>query len=388
MRRLSVLPAALTAAAFAYTNSAAAAAPEAPLAPINTSLLQGNPGAPISIDDVLLVPSASAGQKGAAFEWADGNHVQAYVLWDKFFAAAQYTPTSSETLRLHFADDSYDTVVSPTAQTIASFGYMTPGLGLGLSLAYRDSSIEDVQTNQDSKYYKFSQVKLFASVSNSAMDIYGSLVWAKPTVNDWAAYEGDNGQYYLRTDSVMLQLGARHAPAAGAEGLAWNGNVSLGYDYYRLSGSDANKGEYTWLANVFGQVGYVFFVDGINFLPGSDVYVDYANGKSNPDYGFVVGVAPNLAISVPLFEHWTLAGGAKYHVEQTLIDGTAGKASSFADHGLITNTTGNVGLRYARDRWAVEAQVANSFLSNGPYIASGNQTTGMLASFGFTVNLK
>jgi len=386
LRRLSVLPAALTVAALAYTNSSAAAAPEAPLAPINTSLLQGNPAAPTSIDDVLLVPSASAGQKGAAFEWADGNHAQAYVLWNKFFAAAQYIPTT-DSLVEYDTNGQKHAVSVPTAQTIASFGYMTPGFGLGLSLAYRDSSAEDVQTNQQSEYYKFSQVKLFASVSNSAMDIYGSLVWAKPSLNDWEAIDGDNGQYYLRTDSVMLQLGARHAPATGAEGLAWNGNVSLGYDYYRRSGSDSNKGVYTWLVKAFGQVGYAFFVEDINFLPGADVYVNYLNGKADPDYNLTVGVAPNVAVSVPLFEHWTLKGGAKFYAEQTLIDSYPGKASVFNDHGLIANTTGNVGLRYARDRWAAEAGVSNGFLNRGPNFVSG-ASGDLLYSFGFTVNLK
>ena len=372
MRRLPLLSVTFAFAAFAYSNSAAAAAPEAPLAPVNTSLLQGNPAAPTSIDDVLLVPSASAGQKAAAFEWADGNNTQAYVLWNNIFAAAQYTPGKSDS--------------AAQAQTAASFGVATPGFGVGITLAYRDYTTDSVNANKANTYYKFSQVKLFASASTPALDVYGSLVWAKPTNNYWAENDGDNGQYYTRTDSVMLQVGARHAPAAGAQGLAWNANLSAGYEYYRIS--NYNKGNYLWLASLYGQVGYAFFVDGINFLPGLDVYLGYANGKDDPDYGFVVGAAPSLAISVPVFEHWTLVGGAKYNVYQTLIDEAAGSSSAYYDQGLITNTTGSLGLRYVRDRWAIEAQVANTFLSNGPYIVSGASTTGLLASLGFTVNLK
>lgn len=383
MRRLSVLPVALTAAALAYTNSSAAAAPEAPLAPINTSLLQGNPAAPTSIDDVLLVPSASAGQKGAAFEWADKSHTQAYVLWDKFFAAAQYTPVTR--------NDS-------AAQTIASFGYMSPGFGVGVSLAYRDHLTEDVDANKTITAQEFSQAKVFASVGTSALDLYGSLVWADPKANVYADYDN---KYLNRADSLALQVGVRHAPVAGAEGFAWNANVTPAVKYVRDAGS---KGEYIWLFAANAQIGYVFQVDGIQFLPGVDGFLDYENGKGytvnvindslfgltgdSPDYAGVIGLAPSLAISVPLFEHWTLAGGAKYSVYQTLVDRLAGSPSHFDDDALISNATGSLGLRYARDRWAAEAQIANAFLSNGPQFISGTTTSGLMASFGFTVNLK
>jgi hypothetical protein len=378
VKRIFVLS--LTAGAM-LAQAATAASETAPLAPVNTSLLQGHPGAPNSIDDVLLAPSASAGQKGAAFEWADGNHTQAYILWDKFFAAAEYTPAP----RTESIANDGDTVTMPTAQTRASFGYMTPGLGFGLSLAYRDSTMEDVQSNKDAVTLKFSQIKLFASAGISGMDVYGSLLWAKPTMNWWHEPSGKDGSYVIRTDSVMLQVGARKAPAVGADGLAWNANASLGYDYYRVAGAD---GDYIWLAQLQGQFGYVANVDGITFLPGADLYFDYANGKADPDYAFAVGVAPKVAVSVPLFEHWTLMGGARYALEQTLVDNVQGSPSAFADHGLISNTTGSVGLRYARDRWALEGQLANAFLSNGPQFISGATTSGLVASLGVTVNLK
>lgn len=372
MRRLSALSVALATTALTYTNSAAAAAPEAPLAPVNTSLLQGNPGAPNSIDDVLLVPSASAGQKGAAFEWADENHVQAYVLWNNFFAAAQYTPGG-------YADTTDSLARTDlSAQAIASFGYMTPSFGIGLALAYRDTTHENTDASGTTAYRQFSQAKLFGSVSTGAMDIYGSLLWAKPYDND---YSLKSEKYTSRSDSLMLQAGARHAPAAGSEGLAWNGNVTAGFDYRRgVNGT-------IWYAQLYGQVGYVFFTDGINFLPGVDVDLATANAKGTPDYKYVVAAAPYLAITVPLFEHWTLAGGAKYRVEQTLDDETKGDPSTFDDHGLITNTTGNVGLRYARDRWAAEAGISNGFLNRGPNFVSG-ASGDLLYSFGFTVNLK
>lgn len=375
MRRLSALSAALTATALAYTNSAAAAvAPEAPLAPINTSLLQWHPGAPISIDDVLLAPSASAGQKGAAFEWANANNVQAYVLWDKFFAAAEYAPGSNTAGE------------APLAETRASFGVMTPGLGLGLSLAYRDSTVDDSDSTvpKSSHHYTFSQARLFGSVGIQGMDLYGSLVWAKypkATVTS-----GDN--VTDRYDSVMLQVGARQAPTVGAEGLAWNVYVTPGFLYQRNHSSDT-AGNYTWLLNLDGQLGYVFQVDGIEFLPGVDAYWHHKNAVS-PDYLNTFGVSPYAAISVPLFEHWTLKGGARFRAEQTFNDYKKGNNTSYADEGIISNTVGSVGLRYARDRWALEGQLANGFLAGGPYFISGNDNnkSDLVASLGFTVNLK
>lgn len=373
MRRLSALPAALTVAAFAYTNSAAAAAaPEAPLAPVNTSLLQGHPGAPTSIDDVILAPSASAGQKGAAFEWADGNHTQAYVLWDKFFAAAEYAPGSNTSGE------------APLAETRASLGVMTPGLGLGLSLAYRDSTIDDSVANKSSHHYAFSQARLFGSTGFQGMDLYGSLVWAKyprATVTS-----GDD--VTERYDSVMLQVGVRRAPAVGAEGLAWNAYVTPGFLYQRTN-AIGDDGNYTWLLNLDGQLGYVFLVDGIEFLPGVDAYWHHKNAV-RPDYLNTFGVSPYAAVSVPLFEHWTLKGGARFRAEQTFNDYKKGDNTSYADQGIISNTFGSVGLRYARDRWALEGQLANGFLAGGPYFISGNDNnkSDLVASLGFTVNLK
>lgn len=371
MRRLSVLPAALTAAAFAYTNSAAAAAPEAPLAsaaavpaaplaPVNSVLLQGHPGAPNSIDDVLLVPSASAGQKGASFEWSKGSSTNAYVLWDKYFAAAQHISSSDS-----------------AAQTLVSVGYMTPSIGFGAAAAYSDAYIENEEGNGASAYAKLSQIKLFGSMSMLSSDLYASLLWAKPTIN---TYSYVSNSYVTRTDSVMLQVGMRHAPAAGTEGFAWNGNVSTGFDYRRGDNGTV------YYASLYGQAGYVFFTDGINFLPGVDVLLGAANAKGNPDFRYVVGAVPYLAISVPLVEHWTLAGGAKFAVEQTIDDEVVGTPSYLKDNCLITNTIGNVGIRYERARWAFEAQIANEMLSNpADQFAQERQ---LFYSMGFTVNLK
>ena len=103
----------------------AAAGSEAPLAPLSTGLLQNHPGAPTGIDDVLLVPSASAGQKAAGFQWSNPATGEAYVLWNNLFAAAQYTGGAGN-----------------AARTLASFGFMTPAFGLGFSVAIRDTMLE------------------------------------------------------------------------------------------------------------------------------------------------------------------------------------------------------------------------------------------------------
>lgn len=341
----------------------------APLAPVSTQLLQNHPGAPLSIDDVLLVPSASAGQKGVAFQWANGNNTEAYILWDKYFAAAQYTGGADS-----------------AAKTIASFGLMNPVFGAGLAFAYADHYTEPTSTNPNrTVHQELSQAKLFGSTGWEGKDVYASLLWEKPTPNlatDPSAPADE------RSDSVLLSVGMRKYPATGVEGLAWNGMFNTGYKYGRNDGAAVANGETVFLAGLGGQVGYVFISNGIQFLPGVDGFVNYANGVANPDYRIGFGASPYAAIILPLYEHWTLKGGARYVVEQTIADSAQGKPSRFNDNAMISNTQGSVGLRYEHSRWAVETQIGNGILSSGPYMISGTPAGNLFASLALTVNLK
>jgi len=369
---LAVHAAPATAATTAPAPAATYAAPatdEAPLAPVSTQLLQNHPGAPLSIDDVLLVPSASAGQKGVAFQWADGNNTQAYILWDKYFAAAQYTGGADS-----------------AAKTIASFGLMNPDWGAGLAFAYADHYTEPTTTNPNRTVrQEFSQAKLFGSTGWEGKDVYASLLWEKPTPN---VTTDPSAPTDVQSDSVLLSVGIRKYPATGVEGLAWNGMFNTGYKYGRNDGAAVAGGETVFLASLGGQVGYVFISNGIQFLPGVDAFVNYKNGVANPDYLIGFGASPYAAIILPLYEHWTLKGGARYVVEQTVADYAQGKPSLFNDDAMITNTQGSVGLRYEHSRWAVEAQVGNGILSSGPYLISGTPAGNLFASLALTVNLK
>ena len=304
---------------------AATSSEAAPLAPVTSTLLQGNPGAPVGIDDVLLVPHASAGQKAAAFEWASANNTQAYVIWNKIFAAAQYAGGSA----------------ASGAQTIASFGYTSPAWGAGASFAYRDNYYENEAGDDSTTYHKFSQVKLFGSFDLGGKDFYASLQWKKPASH--AVYDIDDETYSgTRADSVLLTAGLRKYPAANVEGLAWNANVSAGYLYDRSF--DGQKNATTLITNLNGQLGYVLITDGITLLPGVDALVWYANGPANQsvvdniDYSLSFGVSPNLSIILPLFEHWTLLGGARYYAVQSIVDSDPGKSSTFDNSALITNS--------------------------------------------------
>jgi len=344
------------------------------LAPVAASLMQGNAAAPVSIDDVLLVPHASAGQKAVGFEWADANGSQGYILWDKFFAAA--TKLSAGT-------------TDTTAQTLASFGYMTPAFGAGLSLGYRELRQETTTNIRANSYYALSQIKLFGSAPLGANDLYGSLVWAKGSLTTvWvdAPNVPSFPKTYQRSDSLSLNAGLRHGPAAGQEGLGWNLTGTIGQNYVRVAGS---KEESQYIFKVLGQVGQAYVIDGITFLPGADVFYNHANGKGTEfdDYDNEFGIAPNASITVPVFEHWTLRGGLKYAAYTTINDGVQGDNSAFQDWALISQTTGNFGVRYARDRWAAEAGVSNGFLNRGPYFVSGANGD-LFYTLGFTVNLK
>ncbi|MEK7391306.1 MAG: hypothetical protein AAB214_01965 [Fibrobacterota bacterium] len=366
-------PVSYAAAPVSYAPAAATTeAASAPLAPISGRLLQLHPGAPVGVEDVLLVPSSSAGQKAVAFEWADSSQTQAYVLWNNIFAAAQITGGAA-------AD----------AQTIASFGYMTPAFGAGLSIATRDTSWETVQSVKTTETRALTQLKLFGSATLPSMDVYGSIQRVLK-----AAYTvADNGDVTVhpapRHEQFLAQVGARQYPAANAEGLAWNATVTGGLDYNRTAVGQKNLS--TLIAYLDGQVGYVFISEGITFLPGLDAYLHYSNGPRSPDYSLVGNVSPYAAVLLPLFDHWVLKGGARYAFEQTLIDNQQGDPSVFNDHQLITGTSGNFGVRYERKRWAVEAQLGNKLLTKGPAIISGNDGTdayNLFASLGLTVNLK
>lgn len=377
MKRLTLLPLA-AAVAFAQTKPAAevgATGPEAPLAPVVTNLLQSHPGAPTSIDYVLLVPHASAGQKAATFEWATQNQVQAFVLWDKYFAAAQYSGAAA-----------------PSAQTLASFGYMSQAFGAGLKMRYSDSTLESTENEKAQHYYALNSIELFGSIPFGGKDLYAALSWVKPSTNSWydnSAVAPEQDPYTLpRTDEVNLNVGLRKYPAPGAEGSAWNAQLLTSYQYGRFQRGGDSVVATAWEATLYGQYGHVFLVDGISFFPGVDGWVNHYNAKS-PDYLNTIAVSPNVSVIVPLFERWTLMGGARYTLSQTLDDGAAGKHSEFANAFTTSGTSGSVGLRYVRGRWAVDAAVENSFLSSGPYFLSGQSpSAGMLARLGFSVNLK
>ncbi|HXP91435.1 MAG TPA: hypothetical protein VN931_10960 [Fibrobacteria bacterium] len=348
---------------------------EAPLAPINMQLLQNHPGAPTGIEDVLLVPSANAGQQAVGFQWVDGANSDAYVLWKNYFAAAQYTGATA-------AND---------AQTIASFGLMNPVWGAGLSLAYAQTYTEPVATKPNvTTYEALSQAKLFGSTGWEGKDVYASLLWKKPTTNVETEPLVGSTVTTPRTDSVILSAGIRKYPPVGVEGLAWSGNAALGYYYDRTPAVAPAVGsnQTIWEASLYGQLGYVFVTDGIEFLPGIDALLNYANGVNAPDYGYQYGVSPYVAIILPIFEHWTLDGGARYYVQQTVMDVYPGKPSVFEDNASISTTQGSVGLRYTHNRWALEGSVANGFLVNGPYLLSGTATGGLIGSLALTVNLK
>lgn len=127
----------------------------------------------------------------------------------------------------------------------------------------------------------------------------------------------------------------------------------------------------------------------ITFLPGVDAYWYHSNAKANYDYANTYGLRPNASVTVPVAEHWTLRGGVSYNWYATLSDATQGDPSSFDDVSEIDGTSGSFGLRYGRDRWAVEAQVSNGFLASGPYMISGQSPKdNFLARLGFSVNLK
>jgi len=355
-------------AAFAAAPAAEANGDAAPLAPLSSTLLQGHPAAPTGIDDVLLVPSASAGQKAVGFQYYAPGAGEGYVIWKNIFAAAQYTAATAAT----------------DAQTIASFGVALPSFGAGLSIATRDTTNESAADVKATTTRALTQLKLFGSLPlGRNTDGYFSI--GRFLQEDYLVT--DNGSTTIRGvprhERYLLQAGMRKYPATGAEGLGWNVVTTDGFDYDRAFAGQKN--DMVLLANVLGQVGYAFVTDGVNFFPGVDVALNYSNGNgvtgayTHPDYALAFDLSPYAALLVPMSEHVTFKGGARYTFEQTLVDNAKGDPSVFTDHQLIGGLTGNVGLRYEYKRGAIEAMVGNGIVGG---------TGGFFASVALTANLK
>lgn len=394
------MPVASTYTAEPTPATAPEAASTAPFAPVTDGLLQNNPAGQGSISSVLSIPHRWAEKRVAVFQWsgdaASNGSGLAYGTMDNIFAGFQVNNGRGD----------------------ITGGYTTPGWAAGLKVNFgkvwlntSDSIDGTFQANQEySATYKADGFELLGSYNMDPYHLYGALVWRTiETSESWqeaAATPGERDSYSNRYDSVGIRLGAR--TYVTGEGLAWRAGMSYFQRYLRPSGSDLAPADSEFeVAEVHdfaltGDVGYRYATAGNSmFTVGLNSAFRTTNGKpedvdslvsvhDNVDYVWTLSTRPNVGILLPIFERWTLLGGAGVDVVYSSGDGVKGEDEAVISSLTTTAPTGSVGVRYAKEIWAVQAQVSNSYLSSGPYFMSGQgaSSPNMLAQFGLTVNLK
>lgn len=378
----------------------------APYAPVTDALLQNNPAAQGSLSSVLSIPHRWADKRVAVFQWSGARNVLAYGTMDRYFAG--------------FSTDS-------TRGTLTG-GYTTPDWAVGLAVNFGKQWANATDTlngtyvvnNEQSKTLVADGFAILGSYKLDDIHLWGKASW-QTIANDssWTDTSMVNGAvkritFSNRFDRIGVTLGAR-TYVVGEEGFAWRTSVGIFDNYLRPSGTALapadseyeNSDVYDFV--VKGEAGYRFAAPGksqltvglntqFNMTNGqpSDVIEPTVNRLDSVDYVYAISLRPNASLLLPLNERWVLLGGAGLEVAYGAIDYFVGDDEGKLSYLTSAAPTGNVGLRYAKDIWAVEAQVGSNFLTNGPYFLSGtpsgdpaNQAgAGVLAQFALTVNLK
>lgn len=386
-----------------YMEPAPAPAPaavgNAPYAPVTDALLQNNPAAQGSISSVLSIPHRWAEKRVAVFQWSgdarSSNSGLAYGAFDNYFAGFQMNNSRGD----------------------FTGGYTTPDWAAGLKVnfgkiwvATSDSIGGAFQGNQESQYtFAADGIELIGSYKMDPYHISGALVWRTiETSSSWqtgTATPGERRDFSNRYDSIGIRLGVR-TYVTEKEGFAWRVGMNAFERYLRPSGSEIPAADSNYEKtevydfSLTGDIGYRYATAGNSqFSVGLNSAFRTTNGypdSLNPatgahdevDYVWTLSTRPNIGILLPIFERWTLLGGAGLDFQYTSSDDIKGEDERKVSVLTTTAPTGSVGLRYAKDIWAVQAQVSNSYLSAGPFIMSGNTTPAVLAQFGLTVNLK
>lgn len=392
------------------TEPAVVAAPtnSAPYAPVTDALLQNNPAAQGSISSVLTIPHRWAEKRVAVFQWSgDAGSTKsglAYGTMDNIFAGFQAGSQRGD----------------------FTAGYTTPLWAAGAKINFgkrwrttSDSLDGDFEANQESKQtYAADGFEVLGSYNMDPYHLSAAFVWRTiAQSNSWqtaAGTPGDRNSYSNRYDSIGIKLGAR-TYVTEKEGFAWRVGLTAFERLLRPSGSEGTIGGGK-VANAFdttyektevydlgltGDIGYRFATAGNSqFTVGLNSAFSTTNGNPDGltatvaahdslDYYWTLSTRPNVSILLPIFERWTLLGGAGLTIAYSSSDAYRGEEEEAISNLTTAAPTGSVGVRYAKDIWAVQAQISNDYLNYGPYFISGaNTSDAVLAQFALTVNLK
>lgn len=344
--------------------------PVAPISPATNTMIQSNIALVGGINAMSYVPHKYADKSFASFQWAGGSPGSA-----EFWAAF----------------DTWATSFRGNAANGDLAGYwLTPDLGLGAVLSLRrhrrvldvtDSlfggELHGVET-VDSVVAP-DGLELLASMPFGDMNLYGNVharslgSWDSTVEVEFDGPTNDTSfDHYFssRNFRAGFTVGAR--TYATPNGSAWQAQFTYDFEHRRASGMD--EATYTHRLRLNGRWGQRKDIDGYAIAYGANPDFNYADSKNDPDIQASLVLPPNFAVEIPLFQYWTLKGGATlpivFSYEDTLASDDEGSVMALR----TDSPTGNVGLRYARSRWAAEAVISSAFLTNGPYFLTGSST--------------
>lgn len=362
----------------------------APVTPATNTMVQSNIAIPSGINALSYVPHRYAGKQFAVFQWAQAGGTEAWGAFDTWatnfhlnnglgdLAGYWMTPDMAigAVVNFHRAgqwvafEDEFTaggTTIKTTYEANSDTALVLDGLELVYSQPYGDLGV-----------YANAHFRSWGNTftADSSIKVSGGGAGVDTSISDeWSGVQRRGG----------LTIGAR--TFAGANGSAWQAQLTWDVLYTRAQpGADEVYTHYVRLNGRWGQRRDV--ENGLIIGYGINPDFQMVDGEENPDVRAGLLLPPNLALELPLFQYWTLKGGATLPVRFLYNDTEVGD-NEVVNWTLTTEApVGNVGLRYGRGRWAVEATVANGFLNNGPYFLSGEPTTGALGAFALSVDLK
>lgn len=367
-----------TAAPVAATPVAYATAASAPLAPVHDDLVMGNPALPGSLGYLLITPSDYFGKREAAFQWAGGETTTfngaGLAVVDQFFAG-------------------FDAV---EGQGKLAAGYIDQAFGAGLKVnfdkrGYIADEVAVGQTEEADTTLAPTSFGVFGSAPIGDLTLYGNVDWGTPEDYSSTTTRIASGTRTSasRSDVLTVGLGVL-TPANGDNGLSWGASLKFSHSSTRASGQSDKDASSDYEIGQTGTLGTTFSASGFVLATGFDEAFTYENGKgygTTPDWGYEVELKPTLATILPVFEHWTVKGGAGLALSYARSDKRVGDDEAINSRLWSANPEAIVGIRYERGRWAAEAAVDNGFLNRGPNFVSG-QAGDLFTSFAVTANFK
>lgn len=356
----------------------AATEASAPLAPIHDNLIYGNPALPGSLGYLMITPSDFHGKREAAFQWNGGS-------------AINFSGTG-----LAVVDQLFAGFESNGGQGQLAAGYLTNLFGAGLRFnidkqSYSDDNAANGEVTESDTTLAPTSVGVFGSAPVGAMTVYGHLDWGTPVTYGSVTTQTAGGKVTQasRADGISIGGGAISL-AKGDNGLSWAVGLELTNASYRPTGVSSDDASSDYLIQQTGNLGKTYSSNGFILAAGFNEAIDYLNGKGDflaPDWGYQVTLQPTLVTILPIFEHWSVKGGTGLAFSYNSTDSQVGKDAQTDSRIWTAAPDAVVGVRYARGRWAAEAQVANAFLNRGPNFISG-QSGDLFGSFAVTANFK